>query len=71
MLNLLSATDINYKIMMANYSHFRSSDGLLLVISSTDGFCSIVSFEAGELGKPWEKKTSKNNSELNTATENQ
>lgn len=36
-----------------------SSDGLILAISSTDGFCSFVSFKPGELGeiyKPEEKE---------------
>lgn len=57
---------------MKNFaSHFRSGDGLLLVISSTDGFCSIVSFGVGELGKPYESKALKNNSEANAAADNQ
>ena len=30
----------------------RSSDGRILVVSSLDGYCSIVSFKDGELGKP-------------------
>lgn len=30
-----------------------SSDGLLLMASSTDGYCSIISFEKGELGNPY------------------
>lgn len=58
-------------VIVNYYVHSRSSDGLLLVISSTDGFCSFVSFEAGELGKPWENKASKDNLEANTATVNQ
>ncbi|KAG0714844.1 Chromatin assembly factor 1 subunit B [Chionoecetes opilio] len=36
-----------------------SSDGLLLVMSSTDGYCSLVSFTKGELGTPYVGKTSK------------
>ncbi len=32
----------------------RSSDGRIIVISSTDGYCSIVTFSEGELGKPYE-----------------
>ena len=31
--------------------HFRSSDGRIVVVSSLDGYCSIISFESGELGK--------------------
>ena len=30
-----------------------SGDGRSLLISSTDGFCSLVEFEAGELGTMW------------------
>ncbi|KAL1509357.1 hypothetical protein ABEB36_004111 [Hypothenemus hampei] len=30
-----------------------SQDGLLLVASSTDGFCSLITFEKDELGLPW------------------
>ena len=32
---------------------FRSDDGLILVVSSTDGYCSLVSFAEGELGTPY------------------
>ena len=31
-----------------------SPDGRLLLVSSTDGFCSVVAFDQGELGKPYE-----------------
>lgn len=31
----------------------RSADGLLLIVSSSDGFCSIISFNKEELGKPY------------------
>ncbi|XP_050293683.1 chromatin assembly factor 1 subunit B [Anthonomus grandis grandis] len=30
-----------------------SQDGLLLIASSTDGFCSLITFELHELGVPW------------------
>lgn len=33
-------------------SLLRSSDGQFLVVSSSDGYCSILSFEPGELGVP-------------------
>lgn len=33
-----------------------SSDGTFLAISSTDGYCSFVTFEKGELGVPLEEK---------------
>lgn len=32
---------------------FRSLDGLLLIVSSSDGFCSIISFSKEELGIPY------------------
>lgn len=34
---------------------FRSADGETLVVSSQDGYCSIVAFEPQELGKPYTK----------------
>lgn len=33
-----------------------SSDGAFLAISSTDGYCSFVTFEKGELGAPFKEK---------------
>ena len=33
---------------------FRSSDGSTLVVSSSDGYCSIVQFNEGELGEPYD-----------------
>ncbi|XP_030643382.1 chromatin assembly factor 1 subunit B [Chanos chanos] len=33
-----------------------SGDGLLLAVSSTDGYCSFVSFEEGELGTPLKER---------------
>ena len=38
--------------MFVIYIIFRSSDGQILVISSTDGYCTIVRFDSGELGVP-------------------
>lgn len=38
--------------------YFRSHDGRLLVVSSTDGYCSIVYFQEGELGKVYKGSTS-------------
>lgn len=32
----------------------RSSDGMTLVMSSSDGFCSSLSFASGELGNPYQ-----------------
>jgi hypothetical protein len=40
----LSTFDLNH--------YHRSPDGRLLVISSSDGFCSVVHFEDNELGIP-------------------
>ena len=31
---------------------FRSKDGLLLAISSSDGYCTIIGFDENELGTP-------------------
>ena len=30
----------------------RSSDGLVLAVTSSDGYCSLIGFESGELGEP-------------------
>lgn len=35
----------------------RSSNGQLLVVSSSDGFCSIISFSKDELGIPYTNNT--------------
>lgn len=35
-----------------------SSDGHLLIASSTDGFCSLITFEPKELGNPYVKQDS-------------
>ena len=32
---------------------YRSGDGRFLVVSSTDGYCTIISFAEGELGTPY------------------
>ena len=37
--------------------NFRSSDGKILIASSTDGYCSIIHFKEGELGKKYEADT--------------
>ena len=34
------------------YHMYRSNDGLVLVVSSSDGYCSLIGFEPGELGQP-------------------
>lgn len=33
--------------------HCRSPDGNTLIMSSQDGYCSLVAFEPGELGTPF------------------
>ncbi|XP_066145773.1 chromatin assembly factor 1 subunit B [Euwallacea fornicatus] len=35
-----------------------SQDGLLLIASSTDGFCSLITFKLDELGVPWKQANS-------------
>lgn len=47
----------NYCCLIYIKFFFRSSDGLLLIVSSSDGFCSIVSFSEGELGVPYTDNT--------------
>lgn len=32
------------------FCNFRSSDGRILMVSSTDGYCSVITFSEGELG---------------------
>lgn len=38
--------------MFLYYIHFRSRDGSFLAVSSTDGYCSFLTFSPGELGTP-------------------
>lgn len=40
---------------------FRSYDGRLLLASSSDGYCTIVTFEEGELGVPYVNDVTHNN----------
>lgn len=40
---------------------FRSSDGNTLVVSSTDGYCSIINFKRGELGEEYIPTDTKEN----------
>ncbi|XP_003699444.2 chromatin assembly factor 1, p105 subunit [Megachile rotundata] len=35
-----------------------SSDGKILIVSSTDGYCSIIHFQKGELGEEYKKESS-------------
>lgn len=37
-----------------------SSDGTILIVSSVDGFCTLITFDEGELGAIYTKKESKN-----------
>ncbi|KAK2188752.1 hypothetical protein NP493_123g03032 [Ridgeia piscesae] len=46
-------TNIHYhQLSDITWSH----DGRVLVISSTDGYCTLVTFEAGELGEPYNQR---------------
>lgn len=45
-------TDIHYT-QLTDLSW--SSDGLILIVSSTDGFCTFISFAEGELGERWQE----------------
>ena len=40
----------NYQVISICVFIYRSSDGRVLVISSTDGYCSVVTFNEGEVG---------------------
>uniref|UniRef100_A0A2K6NSX6 Chromatin assembly factor 1 subunit B n=1 Tax=Rhinopithecus roxellana TaxID=61622 RepID=A0A2K6NSX6_RHIRO len=63
---ILSASGVHYVFSLkqsvgkvCNFSLFwgrRSSDGAFLAISSTDGYCSFVTFEKDELGIPLKEK---------------
>lgn len=46
----------------------RSSDGLTLIMSSSDGFCSTLSFAPGELGQPYLHPVSVSTSSSTNAT---
>lgn len=48
--------------------HHRSTDGLTLIMSSSDGFCSTLSFAPGELGQPYAGSTSVGQSTANPST---
>lgn len=50
------------KLFLLSFNFFlfscRSSDGQILIVSSSDGYCSIIHFEEGELGKIYKVKNS-------------
>lgn len=57
---------------MTDYSFiFRSSDGRVIVVSSTDGYCSVITFAENELGTVYkgdnDKLENKNNEETKTS----
>ncbi len=43
--------------VLENYNawpiYFRAWDGRILVVASTDGYCSLISFDKDELGTPY------------------
>jgi len=47
-----------HPIILAFLVSYRSSDGEILIASSSDGYCSIIHFEKGELGKIYKMKDS-------------
>lgn len=65
-------TQVTLKERHADEAH-RSSDGLTLVISSSDGFCSTLSFAPGELGEVYKGETgpSKAHSGVGTSVSSQ
>lgn len=46
---------IHQHLLLCTLFH-RSRDGSFLAVSSTDGYCSFVSFEEGELGTPLKER---------------
>jgi chromatin assembly factor 1 subunit B len=48
--------------------YHRATDGLTLIMSSSDGFCSTLSFAPGELGQPYTGPTSVGQSTANPST---
>lgn len=65
-----------YKIGKNNlFITFRSSDGRILIASSTDGYCSIINFQKGELGEEYKKQSNTptkhtNDNDLKESTSN-
>lgn len=58
-LHYATFTDLSWyrsilKLIQPLSSFDRSNDGRALIMASTDGYCSMVSFEDGELGVPLE-----------------
>ncbi|KAJ5103269.1 Chromatin assembly factor 1 subunit B [Penicillium argentinense] len=45
-----------------------SNDGLTLIMSSSDGFCSTLSFSPGELGQPYTGPTSRDSNQVSPGT---
>lgn len=65
MVSLVGLRSASHRILTT----FRSSDGLTLLISSSDGFCSTISFSPGELGQVYtgEFTAAKNSASASTA----
>lgn len=47
-----------FRVLISFLISYRSSDGQILIASSSDGYCSIIHFEEGELGKTYKIKDS-------------
>lgn len=54
--NTYIALFLNKKKVINLFNVFRSSDGRILIASSTDGYCSIIQFQKGELGEEYKKE---------------
>ena len=50
-LHYATFTDLTWYIYLKTVTHVRSTDGNMLIMTSTDGFCSTIIFETGELGE--------------------
>ncbi|OJD22784.1 hypothetical protein ACJ73_05869 [Blastomyces percursus] len=55
---VLPEVDTCAQTLSANISHIRSNDGLTLIMSSSDGFCSTIAFSPGELGQVYNPSSS-------------
>ena len=39
------------------FSNYRSGDGRILIASSTDGYCSVITFSDDEIGTPYREES--------------
>ena len=61
----------SYDIIIYTYVCIRSHDGNILAVTSTDGFCTLITFEDGELGVPYKDQVIHVKSKQQLMTEQQ